>query len=194
MPLAGLLRDGSPEARLRIRRCACICHRQRLALDLQRKATRGSVLWTPRRSGEAKGKTRVAARAVRRGLEPRIPLTLKHTSDRDEPPPLPAARENMHNKKPRHCEPVTDVTGVAIRLFSGGRGRPAWILYQMCTVFGIRANDLTLCKMLPAFGALFSLESKNRFSFRARPKREMGLDLRRSDTANTRPPRRLSQT
>ena len=123
MPLAGLLRDGSPEARLRIRRCACICHRQRLALDLQRKATRGSVLWTPRRSGESKGKTRVAARAVRRGLEPRIPLTLKHTSDWDEPPPLPAARENIHNKKPRHCEPVTDVTGVAIRLFSGGRGR-----------------------------------------------------------------------
>ena len=116
MPLAGLLRDGSPEARLRIRRCACICHRQRLAPDLQRKATRGSVLWTPRRSGEAKGKTRVAARAVRRGLEPRIPLTLKHTSDRDEPPPLPAARENMHNKKPRHCEPVTDVTGVVYAL------------------------------------------------------------------------------
>ena len=36
-------------------------------------------------------------------------------------------------------------------------------------------------------GALFSLESKNRFSFRARPKREMGLDLRRNRLAS-RPP------
>ena len=50
-------------------------------------------------------------------------------------------------------------------------------------MFVIRVYNLTFCTMLPAFGALFSLESKNRFSFRARPKREMGLDLRRSDQA-----------
>ena len=87
-----------PKARLRIRRCACICHRQRLAPD-SRKATRGSVLWTPRKGGESKGVTRVAARAVRRGLEPRIPLTLNRTSDRDFAPPQPAARENRKRQK-----------------------------------------------------------------------------------------------
>ena len=94
MPPAGLLRDNPPKARLRIRRCACICHRQRLAPDLQRKATRGSVLWTPLKGGERKGETRVAACAVRRGLEPRIPLTLNCTSDRDFTPLLHAARKN----------------------------------------------------------------------------------------------------
>ena len=36
-------------------------------------------------------------------------------------------------------------------------------------------------------GALFSLESKNRFSFRARSKREMVLDLRRNRLANSFP-------
>ena len=115
MPPAGLLRDSPPEARLRIRRCAFICHRQRLAPD-PRKATRGGVLWTPRTSGESKGNTRVAARAVRRGLEPRIPLTLNRTSDRDSPPLLHAARGNKNSKKPRHCEPVADVTGVVYAL------------------------------------------------------------------------------
>ena len=59
-----------------------------------RKATRGGVLWTPRESGESKGGTRVAARAVRRGLERRIPLTLNRTSDRDLTPLLHAARGN----------------------------------------------------------------------------------------------------
>ena len=95
-----------PKARLRIRRCACICHRQRIAPD-SRKATRGSVLWTPRKGGESKGVTRVAARAVRRGLIPRIPLTLNRTSDRDFAPPQPAARRNTNSKiNTRHCEPV----------------------------------------------------------------------------------------
>ena len=97
MPPAGLLRDSPPEARLRIRRCAFICHRQRLAPD-PRKATRGSVLWTPRKRGEPKGATRVAARAVRRGLEPRIPLTLNCTSDRGFTSPLPAARATKNSK------------------------------------------------------------------------------------------------
>ena len=200
-----------PKARLRIRRCACICHRQRLAPD-SRKATRGSVLWTPRKGGASKGVTRVAARAVRRGLIPRIPLTLNRTSDRDFAPPQPAARRNTNSKiNTRHCEPVrrlvwctpcgcnphfgrmisapTDaIRDHCLRQHRGRRGDPAWILYQMCTVFGIRANDLTLCKMLPAFGVLFSLESKNRFSFRARSKREMGLALRRSSSANSQTP------
>jgi len=151
MPPAGLLRDSPPEARLRIRRCAFICHRLRLAPD-PRKATRGSVLWTPRKRGEPKGATRVAARAVRRGLEPRIPLTLNCTSDRGFTSPLSAARATKNSKThviakqtrragsiltrekratykacPRRdpCLPVTAVTGVAIRHVSGGReGRP----------------------------------------------------------------------
>jgi len=66
--------------------------------------------------GESKGNTRVAARAVRRGLEPRIPLTLNRTSDRDSPPLLHAARGNKNSKKPRPREPVADVTGVVYAL------------------------------------------------------------------------------
>ena len=80
--------------------------RKETFLEFQRKATRGSVLWTPRKSGESKGKTRVAASAVRRGRCARIPLPLNRTSDRGFTLPLPAARGNMNNKKPRHCEPV----------------------------------------------------------------------------------------
>ena len=95
-----------PKARLRIRRCACICHRQRLAPD-SRKATRGSVLWTPRKGGEPKGETGVAAKAVRRGLEPSIPLTLSGASDRGFTSPYPAAHRNTNSKiNTRHCEPV----------------------------------------------------------------------------------------
>ncbi len=155
MPLAGLLRDGPPEARLRIRCCACICHRQRLAPD-PRKATRGSVLWTPRESGESKGGTRVAARAVRRGRCARVSLTLNRTSDRDSTTLFPAA----HGLRSRqHC---------------GRRGNPAWTLHQTCTRLDIRVCNLTLCKMLPAFSALFFWPGRGPSSFRARSKRRWG--------------------
>ena len=108
MPPAGLLRDNPPKARLRIRRCACICHRQRLAPDLQRKATRESVLWTPRKGGEPKVKTRVAAYAVRRGWRARVSLPLRGTSDRaaGSAPARGSWEQKAARTKSRHCEPV----------------------------------------------------------------------------------------
>ena len=172
MPLAGLLRDGSPEARLRIRRCACICHRQRLAPDLQRKATRGRVLWTPRKGGESKGETRVAARAVRRGLEPRIPLTLNRTSDRVFIPAFPAARGLRSGQ---HC---------------GRRGDSPWTLYQTRTEFDIRAYDLTRCTTLPAFGALSFFHRARRCLSFGKTKERQGGALRRESSANRQLPRK----
>ena len=47
-----------------------------------------------------------------------------------------------------------------------------------------RDAELQSCTAVDRVGALFSLESKNRFSFRARSKREMGLDMHRSSSAN----------
>jgi hypothetical protein len=110
-----------------------------------RKATRGSVLWTPRRSGEPKGETRVAARAVRRGLEPRISLTLNRTSDRVFPRPFIAAR------------------GLRSRQRCGRWRDPAWSLYQIRTMCDIRAHGPTLCTMLPAFGALSFFHRARRY-------------------------------
>ena len=122
-----------------------------------RKATRGGVLWTPREIGESKGGTRVAARAVRRGLEPRIPLTLKRTSDRDFSPPLPAAR------------------GLRSRQHCGRRGDSPWTLYQTRTEFDIRAYDLTRCTTLSAFGAFsFFHRARRCLSFRQDEKKDRG--------------------
>ena len=166
MPPAGLLRDSPPEARLRIRRCAFICHRQRLAPD-PRKATRGSVLWTPRESGESKGGTRVAARAVRRGRCARVSLTLNRTSDRDSTTLFPAAH------------------GLRSRQRCGRRGNPAWTLYQTCTRFDSRAYDLTHCTILPAFGALSFFHRARRCLSFGKTKERQGGALRRSSPANT---------
>ena len=154
MPPAGLLRDNPPEARLRIRRCACICHRQRLAPDLQRKATRGSVLWTPRKGGEPKGGTKVAAYAVRRGWCARVSLPLRGTSDRDFTPPLHAARGNRKQPEqnpviasqcshwrgnpyfgPMISAPTGTIQDSHPRKRSGRCGDPAWTLHQSCTIF-----------------------------------------------------------
>ena len=56
-----------------------------------------------------------------------------------------------------------------------------------CTQIGTMSDDrddqLGHGTQVHRVGALFSLESKNRFSFRARSKREMVLDLRRSPLA-----------
>ena len=132
-----------------------------------RKATRGRVLWTPLEGGESRGGTGVAAKAVRRGLEPRIPLTLKRTSDRDFSPPLPAAR------------------GLRSRQHCGRRGDPAWTLYQICTAFDIRAHGFALCMMLPAFSALFFLPPGAALScFSARRKERQGGALRRAYSVN----------
>ena len=81
VPFPGLLCDGPPMARLRKLRVGCICHRQR----------RPAIPLAPRRSGESKGATRVAAKASTRGCRPRIPLSLSGTSDKDCAPHTPAA-------------------------------------------------------------------------------------------------------
>ena len=122
-----------------------------------RKATRGRVLWTPLEGGESRGGTGVAAKAVRRGLEPRIPLTLKRTSDRDFSPPLPAAR------------------GLRSRQHCGRRGDSPWTLYQTRTEFDIRAYDLTRCTTLSAFGAFsFFHRARRCLSFRQDEKKDRG--------------------
>ena len=59
--------------------------------------------------------------------------------------------------------------------------------YDFAPRLGSRAYRVSKTELSIARSALFSLESKNRFSFRARSKREMVLDLRRSSVAN-RPP------
>ena len=124
---------------------------------IQRKATRGRVLWTPLEGGESRGGTGVAAKAVRRGLEPRIPLTLKRTSDRDFSPPLPTAR------------------GLRSRQHCGRRGDSPWTLYQTRTEFDIRAYDLTRCTTLSAFGAFsFFHRARRCLSFRQDEKKDRG--------------------
>ncbi len=58
------------------------CSRKETVFEFQRKTTRGRVLWTPLRNGESKGKTRVAAIAVGRGLGvPHSARPLSCTSD-----------------------------------------------------------------------------------------------------------------
>ena len=52
------------------------------SISAQRKPTRGSFLWTPLKSGESKGKTRVAAIEMGRGLgTPHSARPLNGTSD-----------------------------------------------------------------------------------------------------------------
>ena len=54
---------------------------------------------------------------------------------------------------------------------------------RTCTMFDDRDDQPGPAPQVQRVGALFSLESKNRFSFRARSKRETVLDLRRSPLA-----------
>ena len=68
--------------------------------------------------------------------------------------------------------------------FARTSARSAIELYQSCTMFDSRDDQPGHGTKVQRVSALFSLGSKNRFSFRARSKREMGLDSRRESSVN----------
>ena len=132
------------------------CSRKEMFLEFQRKATRGSVLWTPLEGGEPKGATGVAAGAVRRGRGTRVSLTLNRTSDRDSTPPLPAAR------------------GLRSRQHCGRCRKQAWTLHRSCTMLDDRDAEPQSCTEVDRVWRPFFLPPGAALSFFRQDERKIG--------------------
>ena len=123
--------------RLRISRTVSLSSRGKRngSYTPKRKATRGSLLWTPRRNGEPKGESGVAAKASTRGCCARIPLPLSSASDRGCTPHILAARRikalGRRGRRPPTVKNERLIVGAAISrprtwysVGYGGRGKP----------------------------------------------------------------------
>jgi len=94
------------------------------SISAQRKATRGRILWTPLRSGESKGKTRVAAIEMGRGLGvPHSAHPLNCTSD-----------EGSTTQPPRGSAGLNNDPGSAERGRLRGKGIVLLTGYQICPI------------------------------------------------------------